>query len=164
MSTMITSGHGEGIVIAIGTDTEIGRIASMIARKRPVPTPLQVRLGKLGKMLSFLAVLICVVLFLAALLSGDDPAEMLITSVSLAVAAVPEGLPSVVTIVLAIGVGRLAAAGTIIRKLPAAETLGCVDVVCSDKTGTLTQNRMTVVSLYYNERTKMPTRPESQKN
>ena len=153
MSTMITSGHGEGIVIAIGTDTEIGRIASMIARKHPVPTPLQVRLGKLGKMLSLLAVLICVVLFLAALLSGGDPAEMLITSVSLAVAAVPEGLPSVVTIVLAIGVGRLAAAGTIIRKLPAAETLGCVDVVCSDKTGTLTQNRMTVVSLYYNERT-----------
>ena len=93
MSTMITSGHGEGIVIAIGTDTEIGRIASMIARKRPVPTPLQVRLGKLGKMLSFLAVLICVVLFLAALLSGGDPAEMLITSVSLAVAAVPERPP-----------------------------------------------------------------------
>lgn len=116
-------------------------------------------------MLSFLAVLICVVLFLAALLSGDDPAEMLITSVSLAVAAVPEGLPSVVTIVLAIGVGRLAAAGTIIRKLPAAETLGCVDVVCSVKTGTLTQNQAepSSVSIIRKE-SKMPTRPESQKN
>lgn len=152
MSTLVTAGRGKGIVTAIGMDTEIGRIAALIQKSKPEPTPLQQRLNQLGKALSLLALGLCALLFVIALALGREPAEMLVTAISLAVAAVPEGLPAIVTIVLAIGVGRLAHAGTIVRKLPSVETLGCVDVVCSDKTGTLTQNRMTVSSCFYYER------------
>ncbi len=148
MSTWITAGRGEGVVTAIGMDTEIGKIAALIHKSQPAETPLQKRLGKLGKALSALALLLCALLFFLALAMGRDVAEMLVTALSLAVAAVPEGLPAIVTIVLAIGVSRLAGAGTIVRKLPAVETLGSVSVVCSDKTGTLTQNRMTVTAFY----------------
>ena len=148
MSTLITEGRGEGVVTEIGMDTEIGKIAALIHKSKPADTPLQKRLGKLGKSLSILALVLCALLFLLALAMGRDVAEMLVTAISLAVAAVPEGLPAIVTIVLAIGVSRLAKAGTIVRKLPAVETLGSVSVVCSDKTGTLTQNRMTVTAFY----------------
>lgn len=147
MSTYITRGRGSGIVIAIGMDTRIGHIAGMLEHREKL-TPLQEKLGELGKMLSALAVGICVFLFLVAVLQKRDVGEMLLTSVSLAVAAVPEGLPAIVTIVLALSVSRMVRVKTIVRRLGAVETLGAVEVVCSDKTGTLTQNRMTVTECY----------------
>ncbi|MCJ7833856.1 cation-translocating P-type ATPase [Cuneatibacter sp. NSJ-177] len=150
MSTLITDGRGEGVVTKIGMDTEIGKIAALIHKSESSQTPLQKRLGKLGKSLSILALVLCALLFALALAMGRDVPEMLVTAISLAVAAVPEGLPAIVTIVLAIGVSRLASAGTIVRKMPSVETLGSVSVVCSDKTGTLTQNRMTVTAYYEN--------------
>ena len=150
MSTLVTNGRGEGVVTAIGMDTEIGKIAALLHKSQQDPTPLQIRLGRLGKMLSILALILCALLFILALFMGRDIPEMLVTAISLAVAAVPEGLTAIVTIVLAIGVSRLAGAGTIVRKLPSVETLGSVSVVCSDKTGTLTQNCMTVTTYYQN--------------
>ena len=148
MSTYMTKGRGKGVVVATGMDTRIGHIADMLRGGREKLTPLQVKLGELGKVLSFLAVGICVVLFVVAVLQKRDAGEMLLTSVSLAVAAVPEGLPAIVTIVLALSVSRMVRAKTIVRKLPSVETLGAVEVVCSDKTGTLTQNKMTVTECY----------------
>ena len=144
MSTYITKGRGRGVVVATGMDTRIGHIADMLRGGKEKLTPLQVKLGELGKILSFLAVGICVFLFVVAVLQKRDVGEMLLTSVSLAVAAVPEGLPAIVTIVLALSVSRMVRAKTIVRKLSSVETLGAVEVVCSDKTGTLTQNKMTV--------------------
>ena len=144
MSTMVTYGHGEGMVTATGMDTEIGRIAEMITTADEELTPLQKRLGDLGKLLSVLSLGLCVALFLLAMLQHRDLPEMLLVAISLAVAAVPEGLPAVVTICLALSVTRMVKVHTIIRRLPSVETLGAVSVVCSDKTGTLTQNRMTV--------------------
>lgn len=144
MSTYMTKGRGTGVVVATGMDTRIGHIADMLRDGREKLTPLQVKLGELGKVLSFLAVGICVFLFIVAVLQKRDVGEMLLTSVSLAVAAVPEGLPAIVTIVLALSVSRMVRAKTIVRKLSSVETLGAVEVVCSDKTGTLTQNKMTV--------------------
>lgn len=152
MSTMVTAGRAEGIVIAAGMDTEIGKIASIIQSVPREYTPLQKRLAELGKLLSIISVLLCVLLFGIAVLQKREILEMLITAISLAVAAVPEGLPAVVTIVLAMSVSRMVKVHTIIRKLPSVETLGAVNVVCSDKTGTLTQNRMTVTACYVNER------------
>ncbi len=148
MSTVITEGRGLGIVTATGMETQIGQIAAMITENREEATPLQKRLGELGKMLSFLSVGICAVLFAIGLLQKREPFEMLLTAISLAVAAVPEGLPAVVTLCLAMSVTRMAKVNTIIRRLPCVETLGAVNVVCSDKTGTLTQNRMTVTVCY----------------
>ena len=144
MSSNVTSGRGEGIVCATGMNTEIGKIAKLIHEAPEEPTPLQKSLGELGGYLSVLAVALCAVLFAVAVLQERDVGEMLITAISLAVAAVPEGLPAVVTIVLALSVSRMVKVNTIVRRLPAVETLGAVTVVCSDKTGTLTQNRMTV--------------------
>lgn len=144
MTTFVTAGRGEGVVTATGMDTEIGMIAKLIHETPKEVTPLQKRLGELGTCLSILAVGLCGVLFLVAVLQKRDAAEMFLTAVSLAVAAVPEGLPAVVTIVLALSVSRMAKVNTIVRRLPSVETLGAVNVVCSDKTGTLTKNQMTV--------------------
>lgn len=147
MSTFVTAGRGEGIVTDTGMQTEIGRIAKMIHETPEEITPLQKRLGELGTFLSILAVGLCTILFLAAVWQKRDVGEMFLTAISLAVAAVPEGLPAVVTIVLALSVSRMAKVHTIVRRLPSVETLGAVNVVCSDKTGTLTKNQMTVRNL-----------------
>ena len=146
MSTNVTYGRGEGIVTAIGMDTKIGQIAQMIDGAPSETTPLQRRLADLGKLLSILSVALCALLFLIAVVQKRNILEMLITAISLAVAAVPEGLPAVVTMVLALSVSRMVKVHTIVKRLPSVETLGCVSVVCSDKTGTLTQNRMTVTA------------------
>lgn len=148
LSTSVAYGRGEGVIVRTGMNTEIGKIARMINESVDEMTPLQKRLGDLGKVLGILAVILCVALFGVALLQGRDVMEMLLTAISLAVAAIPEGLPAVVTIVLALGVMRMVKVNTIVRKLPAVETLGSVSVVCSDKTGTLTQNKMTVTKIF----------------
>jgi Ca2+-transporting ATPase len=154
LSTSVAYGRGEGIVSATGMNTEIGKIAKMISESAEELTPLQKRLGDLGKVLGILALAICVILFVVALIQGRDIMEMLLTAISLAVAAIPEGLPAVVTIVLALGVQRMVHVNTIVRKLPAVETLGSVSVVCSDKTGTLTQNKMTATKVYLDGETR----------
>ena len=148
MSTSVAYGRGEGVVAATGMNTEIGKIAGMLSNAVEELTPLQKRLADLGKLLGIVAVILCIALFAIALVQDRDVMEMLLTAISLAVAAIPEGLPAVVTIVLALGVQRMVKVNTIVRKLPAVETLGAVSVVCSDKTGTLTQNKMTAVRLY----------------
>lgn len=148
MSTNVTYGRGEGMVVATGMDTQIGHIADMISEAGEEMTPLQKRLADLGKVLSGVAVFICIFLFIVAVLQKRDVGDMLLTAISLAVAAVPEGLPAIVTIVLALSVSRMVKVHTIIRRLPSVETLGAVNVVCSDKTGTLTQNKMTVKKCY----------------
>lgn len=148
MTTMITAGRGEAVVTATGMETEIGKIAGMLEESSEEMTPLQKRLADLGKILSALAIGICLFLFLVAVIQKRDIGEMLLTAISLAVAAVPEGLAAIVTIVLALSVSRMVRVGAIVRKLPSVETLGAVNVVCSDKTGTLTQNKMTVKECY----------------
>ena len=148
MSTNVTYGRGEGVVTAIGMDTQVGRIARLIGNEHTETTPLQHRLADLGRVLSIVSVLLCALLFAIAVLQQRDIPEMLITAISLAVAAVPEGLPAVVTLVLALSVSRMVRVNTIVKRLPSVETLGCVSVVCSDKTGTLTQNRMTVTACW----------------
>lgn len=152
MSTVVTYGRGEGIVTATGMDTQIGKIAALINESEEELTPLQKRLGELGKLLSILSLLLCAALFVIALLQHRNLFDMLLTAISLAVAAVPEGLPAVVTICLALSVTRMVKVNTIIRRLPSVETLGAVSVVCSDKTGTLTQNRMTVTDCYFDQK------------
>ncbi len=154
MSTIVTYGRGMGLVTATGMDTQLGQIASMITESKEEMTPLQRRLGELGKVLSLLSLLLCAALFVIAILQRRNVPEMLITAISLAVAAVPEGLPAVVTICLALSVTRMVRANTIVRRLPSVETLGAVSVVCSDKTGTLTQNRMTVEKCWLGGRTR----------
>lgn len=151
MSTLVTGGRGEGIVIGTGMKTEIGKIASIISSAPKEFTPLQKKLAGLGKMLSVVSVLLCAALFGIAVIQHRNIMEMLITAISLAVAAVPEGLPAIVTIVLALSVSRMVKVNTIVRKLPSVETLGAVNVVCSDKTGTLTLNKMTVIRYFVNQ-------------
>ena len=148
MSTNTVNGRGAGIVVSTGMNTQVGKIASLIKNEKDEMTPLQKRLADLGKLLGILAVVLCVALFIIALAQGRDIQAMLISAISLAVAAIPEGLPAVVTIVLALGVQRMVKVNTIVRKLPSVETLGAVSVVCSDKTGTLTQNKMTVEKMF----------------
>ncbi|MCI1967544.1 calcium-translocating P-type ATPase, PMCA-type [Clostridium luticellarii] len=148
MSTMVTYGRGAGIAVAIGMDTEMGKIAKMLDENGKNLTPLQVKLAQLGKMLGFVVLVICILMFGVALIQHRDLFEMFLTAISLAVAAIPEGLPAMVTIVLAVGVQRMIKRNAIIRKLPAIETLGSVNIICSDKTGTLTQNKMTVTKFY----------------
>jgi Ca2+-transporting ATPase len=148
MSTLVTYGRGEGVVIATAMDTEIGRIAKILDEDHEELTPLQKRLEELGKVLGFIAIGICTLIFLLALWQGRDIFEMFLTAISLAVAAIPEGLAAIVAIVLALGVTRMSRNNAIIKKLPAVETLGSVNIICSDKTGTLTQNKMTVVKSY----------------
>ncbi|MDM0925579.1 calcium-transporting P-type ATPase, PMR1-type [Clostridium perfringens] len=151
MSTLATYGRGVGVVVGTGMNTEIGKIAKMIEQEENDETPLQKKLSELGKILGFLAVGICILIFIISFFQGRDLLEMFLTSISLAVAAIPEGLPAIVAIVLALGVQRMVKKNSIIRKLPAVETLGSVSIICSDKTGTLTQNKMTVTTVYTND-------------
>ena len=146
--TVITSGRGTCLVTGTGMDTEMGHIAGLLLGEKEGETPLQKKMSEISATLSFLCLCVCAVMFGVGLLRGKGILEMFLTAVSLAVAAIPEGLPAVVTIVLALGVQRLARRGAIVRRLPAVETLGCAGVICSDKTGTLTQNRMTVQEVW----------------
>ncbi len=148
MSTNVVNGRGGGIVTSIGMNTQVGKIASLIKNEKDDTTPLQKRLSDLGKVLGVLTIGLCIVLFSIALVQKRNAYLMLLNAISLAVAAIPEGLPAVVTIVLALGVQRMVKVNTIVRKLPSVETLGAVSVVCSDKTGTLTQNKMIVKKIY----------------
>lgn len=148
MSTYVTYGKARGVVVRCGMDSEVGHIAGMLSKHEEDPTPLQMRLAHLSKLLGILSVGICIAMFIVAVLQGRNLFDMLLLSISLAVAAIPEGLPAVVTIVLALGVQVMSKNHAIIRKLHAVETLGSISVICSDKTGTLTQNHMKVVSTY----------------
>ena len=145
MST-ITSGHGKALVTETGMETNVGKIAGMIQKQETPQTPLQVRLARTGRILGIGALLICGIIFLMGVIQKTPVFDSFMLSVSLAVAAIPEGLPAIVTIVLSIGVQRMAKRNAVIRRLPAVETLGSATVICSDKTGTLTQNRMTVTA------------------
>ena len=142
--TNITRGTGLGVVIATGVQTELGRIADLLTRERGVRTPLQRRMARFGRYLAMAVIAICVIVFVAGLMQGQPPMLMVLTAISLAVAAIPEALPAVITLSLALGAGRLSRRNCLVRNLPAVETLGSVTVICTDKTGTLTQNRMSV--------------------
>lgn len=148
MSTLVTYGRGVGVAVETGMNSQIGKIATLLHEADDDMTPLQKSLAQVGKYLGFVAVAICIVMFLIGFLQGRDTLEMFMTAISLAVAAIPEGLPAIVSIVLAIGVQRMIKQNVIIRKLPAVEALGSVTIICSDKTGTLTQNKMTVTHFY----------------
>lgn len=155
MSTLVTYGRGIGIVIGTGSTTEIGAISTMLGEEEQTKTPLEIRLDQLGKTLGFGTIIICVLLFGISFFQNRDLAEMFLTSVSLAVAVIPEGLAAIVAVVLSIGVTKMAKKNAIIKKLPAVETLGSVNIVCSDKTGTLTQNKMTVKQFFnFTDKTK----------
>jgi Ca2+-transporting ATPase len=149
MSTHITLGRGVGVAVETGMSTQVGKIANIINTEKKSKTPLEIKLDGLGKTLGLIAVGICIIIFVISLLQGRDMVEMFILSVSLAVAAIPEGLAAIVAVVLSIGVTSMSKKNAIIKKLPAVETLGSVNIICSDKTGTLTQNKMTVTS-YFN--------------
>ena len=149
-SSLVTYGRGKGIVVETGMTTEVGKIAEMINETEEQITPLQQKLNKLGKTLGITAIIICVVIFIIGLFQQKEPIHMFMTAVSLAVAAIPEGLVAVSTIVLAIGVQKMVKRNAIVKKLPAVETLGSATVICSDKTGTLTQNKMTVEKVFLN--------------
>ncbi|MBE7091231.1 MAG: cation-translocating P-type ATPase [Clostridiales bacterium] len=144
----ITYGRATAVVTATAMNTEMGKIANLLAGEGSTQTPLQQKLAKLGKYLGFLALGACAIIFIVGLISKMDPLDIFMTAVSLAVSAIPEGLPAIVTIVLSIGVQRMVKKNAIIRRLPAVETLGSASVICSDKTGTLTMNRMTLVKAY----------------
>ena len=153
-SSLVTYGRGKGIVVETGMTTEVGKIAGMINSTEKQETPLQTKLNKLGKTLGIAALAICVFIFLIGLIQGKEPIHMFMTAVSLAVAAIPEGLVAVSTIVLAIGVQKMVKKNAIVKRLPAVETLGSATVICSDKTGTLTQNKMTVEKIFWNNSVK----------
>ena len=150
-SSLVTYGRGKGIVVETGMTTEVGKIAGMINDVEKQETPLQTKLNKLGKTLGIVALAICVFIFIVGLIQGKEPIGMFMTAVSLAVAAIPEGLAAVSTIVLAIGVQKMVKKNAIVKRLPAVETLGSATVICSDKTGTLTQNKMTVKKIFWND-------------
>lgn len=164
MSTPISYGRGEGLVIATGMNSEIGRIAKMLAGEKDGKTPLQKKLASLSKILGIICVVVCLLMYIVGMLHaafgpsntplGEAAIEMLITAISVAVAAIPEGLPAVVTIVLAMGTKRMVEVNTVVKKLPSVETLGAVTVICTDKTGTLTQNKMTIKKAFINGKLK----------
>lgn len=149
-STYVTNGRGTAVVIKTGMDTEIGKIANMLLSDENTRTPLQIKLDQIGKVIGLICIFICIVVFGMQLASKTPLIEAFKNTISLTVAAIPEGLATVVTVVLAIGVEKMAKRQAIVKKLPAVETLGCASVICSDKTGTLTQNKMTVVKYYHN--------------
>lgn len=158
-STNVTYGRGEGIVVSTGMNTEVGKIATMLNNADETDTPLKQNLNHLGKTITIMILAICVIVFIVGMFTkqGTEPTDklmidMFLVAVSLAVAAIPEGLPAIVTIILALGTQTMAKHKAIVRKLPAVETLGATDIICSDKTGTLTQNRMTVEKVYYRGR------------
>ncbi len=153
-SSLVTYGRGKGIVVETGMTTEVGKIAGMINSTEKQETPLQQKLDKLGKTLGIAALVICAVIFILGILQGKEIISMFMTAVSLAVAAIPEGLVAVSTIVLAIGVQKMVKKNAIVKRLPAVETLGSATVICSDKTGTLTQNKMTVERIFWNDATR----------
>lgn len=162
MSTTISFGRGEGVVVATGMNSEIGKIAKMLSATKENKTPLQKKLASLSKILGIVCVVVCILMYIVGLLHAafgpnrvplnKAALDLLITAISVAVAAIPEGLPAVVTIVLAMGVSRMVKVNTIVKKLPSVETLGAVTVICSDKTGTLTQNKMTVKKVFVNNK------------
>ena len=145
----VTYGTATAVVTATGMDTEMGKIANLLENEEEGQTPLQKKLAQLGKYLGILAIAACAIIFIVGIVNGIPVMEIFMTAVSLAVSAIPEGLPAIVTIVLAIGVQRMVKKNAIIRRLPAVETLGSASIICSDKTGTLTQNRMTLVEAYW---------------
>ncbi|HQN94237.1 MAG TPA: calcium-translocating P-type ATPase, PMCA-type, partial [Prolixibacteraceae bacterium] len=155
-SGIVTYGRGKGLVVGTGMNTEVGKIAGMLEQAMETETPMSKRLEQLGKILGITALVICTVIFIVGILYGNSVLSMFMTAVSLAVAAIPEGLPAVSTVVLAIGVQRLVKKNAIIRTLPSVETLGSATVICSDKTGTLTQNKMTVVETVVNFKPEKP--------
>ena len=146
-TTIVVNGHGEAIVVETGMNTRVGKIAGMIIEDESPETPIQKKLAEVGKILAIACIIICVLIFVIGIFKKIPIIEMFMTSVGLAVAAIPEGLPAIVTIMLSIGVTKMAKKNSIIRKLPAVETLGSSSVICSDKTGTLTQNKMTVTEV-----------------
>ena len=149
-SSLITYGRGKGIVVETGMTTEVGKIAGMLENAEEQSTPLQDKLNGLSKTLGIAALIICVIIFGIGIIQGKEPIHMFMSAVSLAVAAIPEGLAAVSTIVLAIGVQKMVKKNAIVKRLPAVETLGSSTVICSDKTGTLTQNKMTVEKIFWN--------------
>ena len=153
MDSNILSGHGMGIVEKIGMETEIGKIADIIQEESD-ETPLKQRVGKLGKILSAIAIVVCIGIFILELLQGTELVETFMTAVSLAVAAIPEGLPAVLTLTLALGMQEMAKSNAIVKRLLSVETLGSCTIICSDKTGTLTENKMSVVESFYTNREK----------
>ena len=147
MASITVNGHGKAVVTETGMNTKVGQIANMIIEDKAPETPLQRKLGEVGKILGIACLIICIIIFLIGIIKHIYPIEMFMTAVGLAVAAIPEGLPAIVTIMLSIGVTKMAKRNSIIRKLPAVETLGSSNVICSDKTGTLTKNKMKVVDI-----------------
>ncbi|MER2013799.1 MAG: HAD-IC family P-type ATPase, partial [Methanobrevibacter sp.] len=153
MDSNVLSGHGVGVITNVGMNTEMGKIAGVV-QEDDEETPLAKRVGKLGKILSAIAIVVCIAIFILELAQGVPIVETFMTAVSLAVAAIPEGLPAVLTLTLALGMSEMAKSKAIVRKLLSVETLGSCTVICSDKTGTLTENKMTVVESYYTNRDK----------
>ena len=147
MGSTVVNGHARVVVTEVGMDTKVGKIANMIIENESPETPIQKKLNQVGKILGVICLIICLVIFVIGIIKKIPPMEMFMTSVGLAVAAIPEGLPAIVTIMLSLGVTKMAKRNSIIRKLPAVETLGSSNVICSDKTGTLTQNKMKVVEI-----------------
>ena len=154
MASIVVNGHAKAVVTNIGMETQVGKIANMIIENESPETPIQRKLGQVGKILGIACLVICIIIFIIGIIKKIEPIEMFMTSVGLAVAAIPEGLPAIVTIVLSIGITKMAKKNSIIRKLPAVETLGSSNVICSDKTGTLTQNKMKVVEIYSKDKNK----------
>ena len=152
MGTIVLKGRGLIIIDAIGMKTEMGKIANLLDNIEEDKSPLRERLDSLGKILVVMCIVVCLIVTILGIIRGNDITEMFLLGVSLAVAAIPEGLAAIVTVALALGVGRMLKRNALVRKLPAVETLGCTSVICSDKTGTLTQNKMTVKEILVNGR------------